>query len=421
MKVYQGKPKTVKQESTIYAPILDTSILEERASEGLLSLSVEIGLEVLRQMMEKDVAEVAGPKGKHQNERTAYRHGVEKSRIVFGGEKVPIERPRVRSVSGEEIEIPSLLHFQQEDPLNEAILSRLLSGVSARKYSRTLDVQSQNASCVSKSEVSRRFAAGLQTQMEAFFQRPIQENYPVLMIDGLTMGKLVIVAALGISETGEKRILGLVEGGSENSDMVKALLSDLCQRGLEQQQHRLFVLDGAKALSKAVNDTFGDYATIQRCQVHKKRNVLSHLPQSEQAHVARKLSLAYSEFEFQSAHAALRSLADYLENRYPKAAASLLEGLDETLTVHRLEVPGLLRETLCSTNPIESANSSCVGVLRRVSHFQNGKMTLRHAVAGFLEAEKGFRRVRGYKEFPELILALQNLTKGERSATLIST
>ena len=354
MKVYQGNQKRVKEKRATYLPNLDVFRLEERASQGLLSLSVELGLEVVRQMMEADVTEVAGPRGKHQKDRCAYRHGTEQSRVVLGGEKVPLERPRVRSVAGEEIEIPSLMHFQQEDPLNEAVLSRLLSGISTRKYGRTLDMQSQNARCVSKSEVSRRFAASLQKQMQAFFTRPIREAYPVLMIDGITLGKLVIVAVLGISEAGEKRILGLIEGGSENSDMVKALLADLLDRGLSPQEHRLFVLDGAKALDKAVKDTFGDYATIQRCQVHKKRNVLSHLPQSEQANVARKMSLAYKEFGFESANADLRILANNLEKRYPKAAASLLEGLDETLTVHRLEVPGLLRETLCSTNPIES-------------------------------------------------------------------
>ena len=421
MKVYQGNQKRVKEKHTAYPPIMDLHRLEERASEGLLSLSVELGLEVVRQMMEADVTAVAGPKGKHQKERYAYRHGVEKSRVVLGGEKVPLERPRVRSVTGEEIEIPSLVHFQQEDPLNEAILSRLLIGISVRKYSRTLDVQSPNASCASKSEVSRRFAAGLQKQMEAFFSRPIQEAYPVLMIDVITLGNLVIVAVLGISEFGEKRILGIVEGGSENSDMVKALFADLLDRGLSEKEHRLFVLDGAKALSKAVKDTFGNHATIQRCQVHKKRNVLSHLPQSEQANVSRKMNLAYNEFEYENANANLRNLASNLEKRYPKAAASLLEGLDETLTVHRLEVPGLLRETLCSTNPIESANASCASVLRRVTHFQNGRMSLRHAAAGFMEAEKGFKRIRGFRELPELAKALQELTKAPASVTLIST
>ena len=183
----------------------------------------------------------------------------------------------------------------------------------------------------------------------------------------------------------------------------------------------MFVLDGAKALNKAVKDTFGDYATIQRCQVHKKRNVLSHLPQSEQANVARKMSLAYNEFAFKSADAQLRTLAHRLEKRYPKATSSLLEDLDETLAVYRLKVPGLLRETLCSTNPIESANASCVGVLRRVSHFQNGRMTLRHAAAGFWEAEKGFRRIRGFRELPELLTALQALTTDRAFVTLTST
>ena len=406
MELNQERKATVNGSITI----VDADALTARASEGLLALSMELGLEVLRQMLEGDARELAGPKGKHQEKRSAYRHGTEKSRVVMGGQKVPIERPRVRSVEGEELALPSLGMFQREDPLNEALLARLLCGVSSRKYARTVEDSIKDASCISKSEVSRRFAAGLEAQMETFFKRPIEGSYPTMMLDGLELGKMTVIAAMGIDGEGRKRILGLVEGGSENSAVVKTLLADLIARGLEPKEPRLCVLDGGKSLAKAVRDTFGERAVIQRCQVHKKRNVLSHLPESEQENVSIAMTLAYREFEYDKAKAALELLADNLEHRYPSAAASVREGLEETLTVHRLKLPGLLRQTLSNTNAMESANSVCTGVLRRVSHFRDGKMTLRHAAAGFLEAERGFRRIKGYRQMPSLVHSLKLLT-----------
>jgi len=416
MRLYQEEKATVKGS----VAILDAAALAARAGEGLLQLSVELGLEVLRQMMETDVTELVGPRWKHQGERTAYRHGTEKSSVVLGGEKVPIDRPRARSKEKGELPLPTLGLFQREDPLNRALLARLLCGVSTRKYGRTVDVEVDAPVCLSKSEVSRRFAAGLEAQMEVFFKRPIEGSYPALMMDGLELGKMTIIAALGIDSNGKKRILGLIEGGSENSELVKRLLVDLIERGLPTNEPRLYVLDGGKALTKAVRDTFGNQACIQRCQVHKKRNVLSHLPQSEQENVSAALSLAYREHEYEKAESALSLLADNLELRYPSAAASIREGLEETLTVHRLKLPGLLRGTLASTNAMESANSVCVGILNRVSHFRDGKMTLRHAAAGFIEAERSFRRIKGYKQIPLLVHTLNLLTANADWATLES-
>lgn len=406
MQGYQKGSKTVKGS----IEVIDSDRLVERASEGLLALSVELGLEVLRQMMESDVTAQAGPKGRHNAARTAYRHGTERTRVVLGGQKVSVERPRVRSKNGAELPIPTLSLFQGEDPLNQTLLTRLLSGVSTRKYERTLDNPLGESICTSKSEVSRRFAAAMGTQMEEFFKRRIEGSYPAMLLDGLQLGEMTIIAALGIDAEGNKRILGLAEGGSENSEVVKALFADLIERGLDVSEPRLYVLDGGKALSKAVKDVFGKKAVIQRCQVHKKRNVLSYLPKSEHASVSVALTMAYREFDYTKAKAALNILADNLDYRYPKAADSLREGLDETLTVHRLGLPGLLRETLSSTNAMESANSVCMGIIRRACNYKNGAMTLRYAAAGFIEAERSFRRVKGYKQIPILINALSRLT-----------
>mgnify|MGYP003588479936 FL=1 len=416
MELYQEKKARVNG----CVKVIDPEIIVERASEGLLQLSMELGLSVLSQMMEQDVEHVAGKKGAHQKARKAYRHGYEQSRVVMGGEKVAIARPRMRSLTGGELAIPSLMLFQNDDPLNQVILQRLLLGISTRKYRRSLEDGLEGTSCVSKSEASRRFIAGMETVMDAFFSRPITKQYPVLMMDGMELGKMTIVVAMGIDTDGKKQILGLREGGTENSEVVKDLLADLIFRGLNQEEARLYVLDGGKALHSAVKATFGERCTIQRCQVHKKRNVLSYLPESEHENVSIAMTKAYREFDYAQAKSALESLANQLEYRYPSAASSLREGLEETLTVHRLKVPGLLRQTLSSTNAMESANSSCARTLRRVSCFKNGGMTLRHAAAGFLEAERSFRRVRGYKQIPVLIASLKLLTVTDDASILKS-
>jgi transposase-like protein len=400
--------------------VMDMGPLVELASEGLLALSVQVGLEVLRQMLAVDVTALAGAKGRHNPDRSAYRHGTETTRVVMGGQKVSVKRPRVRSKEGSELQLPTLSVFQNEDPLNRALLQRLLCGVSTRKYSRTLDESLEDAACVSKSEASRRFAAAMEARMDEFFKRRIEGSFPAMMIDGLELGKMTIIAAMGIDSEGRKRILGLAEGGSENSEVVKALLADMVERGLDASEPRLYILDGGKALHKAVKDTFGKKAVIQRCQVHKKRNVLSYLPESEQANVSLAMTTAYREFEYVKAKASLELLADNLAYRYPKAADSLREGLEETLTAHRLKLPGLLRQTLSSTNAMESANSGCMGIIRRVCNFKNGAMTLRYAAAGFLEAERGFRRIKGYKQIPILQNALARLTESGDWATLES-
>lgn len=416
MKGYQKERTSVKGS----IEVLDVKPLEELASEGLLALSIELGLEVVRQMLEADVTAQAGPKGTHNPDRTAYRHGTGKTPVVLGGQKARIQRPRVRSKEGVELQLPTLSAFQNEDPLNQVLLSRLLSGVSTRKYARTLDEPVEDAACVSKSEASRRFASAMESRMDEFFKRRLEGSYPAMMLDGLELGKMTIIAAMGIDAEGKKRILGLAEGGSENSEVIKALLNDLIERGLDATEPRLYILDGGKALHKAVKDVFGKKAVIQRCQVHKKRNVLSQLPESEQANVSISMTMAYREFEYAKAKSSLELLANNLAYRYPKAAQSLREGLEETLTVHRLKLPGLLRQTLSSTNAMESANSGCMGVIRRVCNFKNGAMTLRYAAAGFLEAERGFRRIKGYRQIPILQNALTRLTESGDWATLES-
>ncbi len=415
MKSYQKKESKVKGSIAI----LDQEKLLETAAAGLLNLSIELGFETLYQLFEQDAEALAGKKGKHNPDRKAYRHGYEQTKVVLGGEKRGVMKPRVRSADGkEELPLPSLPLFQNEDPLKEAVLAKVMRGVSTRKYAGTSAHPDQDSACTSKSEVNRRFIAALGPKVAEFLGQRLEPDYPAIMIDGMCIGDMTVLVAMGIRKDGTKQVLGVMEGSSENHLVVSALLSDLIDRGLAVDIPHLFVLDGGKALHKAVTQIFGKYALIQRCQVHKKRNVLTHLPKSEQSNVGLALSRAYLEFEYEKAKQELMLVYYNLEYRYPKAAASLLEGLEETLTVHRLKVPGLLRQSLCSTNPIESANSVCKGFVRRIRNWKGGEMILRNITAGFMEAEKSFHRVKGYRQIPLLQSALYDLCLPHSSNSL---
>lgn len=397
----EGKGATIK--------VMDYTKLMELAEEGLATMFYNIGIEAVKQILEQDVNEIVGPKGKHNRNRTSNRHGTEPTKVVLNDRKINIQKPRVRS-GGHDVQLPSLAPFQSEDQMDRMMLSRLLCGVSTRKYNRTVNKEGDEAACTSKSEVSRRFNAELKKQMDEFFNRRFNDAYPVIMVDGMEKGGMTIIAALGIASDGKKEVLGVIEGGTENSIAVKRLFSDIIERGIDADIPRLFVLDGSKALSKAVRDTFGGMAQVQRCQVHKKRNVLSHLPDSEQANVGMAINRAYMEFKHGDALRQLNKIADDLDNRYPSASASMREGLEETLTLHSLGAPGLLRKTLSSTNAMESANSVAAGIVRRISKWQDGEMLLRHMAAAYIEAERGFRRIQGYRQLPFLVAALYKAT-----------
>ena len=415
MKSYQKKESKVKESIAL----IDTEKLLETAAAGLLNLSIELGFEAMRQILELDVEALAGKKGKHNPDRKAYRHGVEATKVVLGGEKRRLDKPRVRSVDGKELVLPSLEFFQNEDTLSEAVLAKLLRGVSTRKYAGASELSSPDSACTSKSEVNRRFIAALGPMVAEFLARPLDDDYPSIMIDGMNIGGMTVIAALGIRKDGTKQMLGVREGGTENNVVVKELLQDLISRGLNPEIPRLFVLDGGKALHKAVLDTFGKLAFIQRCQVHKKRNVLDQLPKSEQSNVGLAISRAYLEFDYEKAYNDLMLIAKNMEYRYPAATASLLEGLEETLTVHRLEVPGLLRKTLSCTNAIESANSGCKSFVRNIKNWKDGHMILRNITAGFIQAEKSFRRINGYRQIPILTSSMYNLLCPDSSQRLI--
>jgi transposase-like protein len=382
------------------------------AKEGLLALSVGVGLGVLAELMEEEVDEVVGPKGKHDSERTAVRHGRESGEVTLGGRRVAVERPRVRSADGRsELPLETYAHFADRDPLTKSVLERMLGGVSTRRYRRTQEpVGSQlerAARSTSKSSVSRTFIERTRRSLGELMSRRLDDvRLAVMMIDGLELQGRTNVVALGITTEGVKIPLGLWEGSTENATVATALLSDLVQRGLDPEQGILFVIDGAKALRKAIRNVFGD-APVQRCLRHKERNVLEHLPERERPNVKQRLRRAWTLDDHARAFDQLRRLAGELDRSYPGAAGSLREGMEETLTLTRLGVTGSLRRTLESTNPCESMIEIVRRTQRNVKRWSSGEMALRWTAAGMLEAEQQFRKIIGYRDLATLVIAIE--------------
>ncbi len=321
-----------------------------------------------------------------------------------------VSRPRVRSVEGREIKLPSWREWSARDPLETRALEQMVLGVSTRGYARSLEPlpAAVAARGTSKSAVSERFVYGTERKLGELLGRDLHGlKLVALMIDGVHFGEHVVLAAVGVDERGYKHVLGLREGATENAAAVKALLADLAERGLDTGRALLVVIDGAKALHKAVAEVFGRRALIQRCREHKKRNVTEALPERLRAGVRSAMVQAYVARDAKRARRLLETLARQLEHQHPGAAASLREGLEETLTVMRLELPENLERILSSTNLIENLFSRVREIGRRVKRWQSGTMVLRWTAAGVIEAERGFRKLAGYRALPTLVAALR--------------
>ena len=388
------------------------SEIAENMHEGLLALAVGAGLQVMQALMEADVSTLAGPKGKHNMVRMAVRHGRERGSVTLGGRRVPITRPRVRAADGSgEVAIASYELFSSTELLGKLALERMLAGLSTRRYPVGLEPVGgqvdEKSSATSKSAVSRRFVAMTETALAELLSRDLSGlDLVALMIDGVHFAESCCVVALGIDIEGTKHPLALVEGSTENATLVSGLLVDLRERGLDVTRPMLVGIDGSKALRKAVLDVL-DHPVIQRCQLHKIRNVKDHLPQRLRSSVGRKMTDAYHAASALEAEAALLALAKELDRTHPGAAASLREGLEDTLTVLRLGVPPTLARTLRSTNTIESMISVCREHSTNVKRWRDGQMALRWCAAGMVEAGKQFRRVNGHLHLPALRAALE--------------
>lgn len=389
-----------------------------RARAALSDLVVGAGMQVLAALLEQDREALCGPRHHQNPTRDASRYGYDEGTLVMGGRKVRVRRPRVRGVEGE-MPLPTWEQLSREDPLNARAVEQMLVGVSTRDYAESLDPLPRDVevSGVSRSSVSRRFVAQTRAHVEAFLSRPLSKlDIPVVMIDGTGFGDHVLVVALAIDSRGKKHVLGVHEGSTESHEVCLELLRSLIDRGLAVERARLFVIDGGKGIRKAVREAFGVWALVQRCQVHKLRNVVEHLPEGKRARVGAALRQAWSSATEAEARRRLHELARELEAQHPGAASSLREGLEETLTILSLGVTGALQRTLCSTNPIENLQGLLKRVARNVKRWRGGLMALRWAVTGLMRAEKRFRRIRGHKQLEAFIVALEAKAKMRKAA-----
>jgi len=387
------------------------SEIAEDVQEGLLAMAVGAGLQVMTAMMSADVEAVCGPKGKHDANRVGLRHGTENGSVTLGGRRVPVERPRMRSADGSgELPVPAYELFSQTEVLGRMAMARMLGGLSTRRYPVGLEPVGQRveqtARSTSKSAVSRRFVAATETALAELLAADLSGlDLVALLIDGVHFGEHLCVVALGIGIGGAKHPLGLAEGSTENTSVVTELLTGLRDRGLDTTRPIFVGIDGGKALRAAVVRVF-DHPVIGRCQLHKIRNVADKLPDHLASTVGKRMRAAYRADSAILAEAQLEALAKELERTHPGAAASLREGLSETLTVLRLRVSPTLARTLRSTNSIESMISIARTHSSNVTNWQNGTMALRWCAAGMIEAGKQFRRVNGHLHLPALRIAL---------------
>jgi putative transposase len=378
--------------------------------DALYDTVIGAGLACVDEVLERERVALCGARYERLADRQALRAGHVASSLVLGGRRVAMQRPRARSVAGGELRLPSWREWSARDPLDERAVEQMVLGVSTRGYARSLEPLPEAVTVrgISKSAVSERFVYGTERKLAELMSRDLRQLQVVaLLIDGVHFGEHVVLAAVGVDAHGDKHVLGLREGATENAAAGRALLADLAERGLTTERALLIVIDGAKALHKAVVEVFGAHALIQRCREHKKRNVTDALPERLRGSIRSAMNQAYTTRDPKRAQRVLEGLTRRLEHQHPGAAASLREGLEETLTVMRLGLPENLERVLSSTNLIENLFGRVREIGRRVKRWQNGTMVLRWTAAGVLEAERGFRKVVGYRALPILVAALR--------------
>ena len=391
--------------------IVSMTEIAESAKEGLLALAVGTGMQVMAAMFSEDAERLCGPDGRHNPGRAGYRHGTGAGSVTLGGRRVPVTRPRVRAADGSgELHLPSYDLFSSAEILGRLAMEKMLAGLSSRRYGHGLEPAGQavesTAASTSKSAVSRRFVAATETALAELMTRRLDDlDLVALMIDGVHFGEHTCVVALGIGIDGTKHPLAVEEGSTENATLATGLVTGLRDRGLDVTRPVLAVLDGAKALTRAVKDVF-DKPLIQRCQQHKIKNVRDKLPERLRAIAEKRMRQAYHAESALKAEGLLAGLAAELDKTHPGAAASLREGMAETLTILRLDVPPTLARTLRSTNPIESMIEICREHSKNVKRWRDGTMALRWCAAGMLEADHQFRRVNGHLHLLKLRAAL---------------
>jgi transposase-like protein len=401
--------RLANQENPGIQMVLPMADIVALLQDGVGHLLRQAGLALMNLVMEEEVRHLAGERHEQHADRRAHRWGKEDGYCVIDGQKVPLRRTRLRTKENREQRLGSYELFQRSAPLQEGVWDKMMRGLSTRNYGAVVK-EFSDAYGIEKSTVSENFIEASREKVKRLIERPVGElRLCAVLIDATPFKDRQMVVALGISCDGRKTVLGLREGATENATVVGELLSDLMERGLDFSTPRLYILDGGKALHTAVRRHAGEAAFIQRCQVHKKRNVLEHLPEEHRRAVGRKLQNAYAMRDYEEAKRVLNQLHRELMDLNPSAARSLEEGMEETLTVHRLGVPDQLRRTLACTNVIESAFSIVETVCRNVKRWRDGDQIERWVGSGLLVAEHQFRKVIGFRQIPLLLASMANL------------
>lgn len=376
---------------------------------------IPIALEHVKEVLQEEVDQLAGPRYSHNKEdKHCQRWGSQRGSVYLAEQKVPIQVPRVRDTErGQEVPLQNYQALQVPEEGDERVFLKILDGLSCRKYHRTARLVPQ-AFGLSRSTISRRFIRTSAKKLHDLLHRRLDDHeFVTLVLDGKTLRKAQMIIALGITITGEKMILGFVESATENARVAGEFVQHLIDRGLRYQQGLLAVIDGSKALRKAIAEKLGDYAAVQRCQWHKRENVVAYLPTSQQAGWRRKLQQAYEQPSYEKAKQELLRLRHELNQINQSAAASLDEGLEETLTLHRLGLFKELGMSLKTTNSLESINSQVGRMTAKVSHWRNSEQRQRWVASALLEIEPSLKRIRGYRHLPQLQKALQRELKIE--------
>ena len=411
-----GKIREINEGGILLELPLRVAGVIESLPEMIRKLAQEAGLLLMSAAMDSECEMIAGPKDTKNLLRVANWWGRDLSPVYYDKQKVLIDRPRLRGKDNKEIGLATFQAFRNPKGMRNSVMKNMVLGISSRNYEEAIEGFVKGYG-IKKSSVSRHFVKATAEQMREFMEKDLSGlDLVAIFIDGIEFKGHLLVVALGLDKGGRKHILGIWQGATENATVCTCLLEDITRRGLHTGKDYLFVLDGSKALRSAVAKMFGTHVVVQRCQQHKRRNVLDHLPKEHQHAIDARISAAYKMASYYDARKSLELTVKYLERLNPSAAGSLKEGLEETLTIHKLGVTGLLRKTLSTTNPIESCFSVTRTITGRVKRWRGDDMVQRWAVASLLRAEKKFRRVKGYKEIPKLIAALQQKSVDRKEA-----
>lgn len=388
--------------------------IKDEIHNSLIEKVISLGIESYLEIIESEITAICGERYKHINNREFTRWSSKETPVILGGQKIPVSHSRVRNIkNSKEKEIEAVIRYKDKELLSHRQMEQMIIGVSTRKYKRSLEttIAGLKPYSNSKSTVSRNFIVKTQEKLEAWRNEPIKESYPFIMIDGIVYAKTTVLVVLGIDKKGNKKALGAWEGSTENSRVCIDLLQSLVDRGFNTSECKLAVIDGGKALRKALDEVFGKDILIQRCQVHKKRNVADYLPKEKRETVKRAISEAYNAESYDAAKKLLQNTINWLDKNYPSAARSLREGLEETLTLHKLKAHGKLRKSLSTTNPIESLNSGIRNITKRVKCWKNSNMVIRWVCTGIVESEKNLRKINGHAHIDSLLINIESFGK----------